>query len=90
MGEPAKKWKIVSDGTSLGTKVFSPDGAAVGRVQSLTLFFDCEDALVKGTMTVLMPEVEVEILEGCMAVGKGRIFHVEGTNVEELVHGENR
>jgi len=68
MVEPMKKWKIVSDGTSHGTKIISPSGEALGMVQNMQLYFNCNEEFVKGVLTIILPTFEVEVEESCLAV----------------------
>lgn len=63
MVEPMKKWKIVSDGTSHGTKIISPSGEAVGLVQKLSIFIECGEPFVKADMSVILPQLDVEVLD---------------------------
>jgi hypothetical protein len=60
---PMKKFKVVSDGTIEGTKIYAPNGEVFGQVQKLVLTFDCNEKLVQAEASIVLPEIEVEILE---------------------------
>lgn len=60
---PAKKWKIVSDGTSHGTKIISPSGEVVGMVQKLSIVIECGEPFVKADMSVILPQLDVDVLD---------------------------
>jgi hypothetical protein len=63
MVESAKKWKIVSDGTSHGIKIISPSGELVGMVQKLTIVIECGEPCVKADMSVILPQLDIEVPE---------------------------
>lgn len=60
---PTKKFKVVSAGTIEGTKIYAPNGEVFGCVKKLVLTFDCNEELVQAEASIVLPEIEVEILE---------------------------
>ena len=60
-----KNIKIVSDGNafSTNTKIMDKDGNFIGMVQSVDIHMSTEDLLVSADLTILLPEVEVEVYD---------------------------
>lgn len=61
MGEVSKKkrWRIVSDGTALGTKIISPKGEALPWVQKVTWSLSVENPVAVAEFVVALPSVDV-------------------------------
>ena len=54
-----KRMKVVSDGTTWGTKIFF-DGHEVGTVTKLRIDFDVNTDLARCKMEIMVPELEME------------------------------
>jgi hypothetical protein len=53
--------KIVSDGTTNGTKVTLPDGTTVGTISKIVFHIDASQAFGKAIIECLVPAVEMEL-----------------------------
>jgi len=62
MSEGINNIKIVSDGTTNGTKVTLADGTTVGTISRITFIIDANKAMGKAIIECLVPDVELELL----------------------------
>ena len=59
MSVPVKKVKLVSDGTTHGTKI-TYDGNPIGTVHRMRIDIDCENPLAYCRLEIIVPELEIE------------------------------
>ena len=58
-----RKLKIVSDGTTNGTKILAPDGKLLGFAQELHIHAKCGEAFLTAKVDFIMPLLDIEVLE---------------------------
>ena len=68
MSSPAKRVKIVSDGTACGT-VITYGGHPIGMVQKLRIDINTDDNLARCKMEIIVPEIEMELHDEGVSIG---------------------
>ena len=58
-----RKLRIVSDGTTHGTKIIAPDGQVLGFAQELHIDAKCGEAFLTAQVKFIMPLLDIEVLE---------------------------
>ena len=69
MANPTKKAdkiRIVSDGTSMGTKILNPDGTPIGRVQEVRIHIEAGEPDVCAWIKIALPNLDIEVPESCV------------------------
>lgn len=58
-----RKLRIVSDGTTNGTQILSPEGKLLGFAQELHIDAKCGEAFLTAQVKFIMPLLDIEVLE---------------------------
>lgn len=57
--ENGKSFKVVSDGSMVGTKIYDAQGNLVHGVQEITLKISVDDPVVRAEIVVFLPKLDI-------------------------------